>query len=87
MPCFMASWWWFHWPDCNVAFFGLVNPDLFPENKALVELGRSLHFWLSYTFLAFIVLHTIAQWRVAQANLRRLGDSIKRLRPSGVAPS
>ncbi|WP_254964519.1 MULTISPECIES: cytochrome b [unclassified Cyanobium] len=71
----------------NVAFFGLVITDLFPENKAMVDVGRSLHFWLSYTFLAFIVLHTIAQWRVAQANLRRLGDTIKRLRPSDVAPS
>jgi cytochrome b561 len=68
----------------NVAFFGLVIPDLFPENKATVELGRSLHFWLSYTFLAFVVLHTLAQWRVVQANLRRLGDTIKRQRASGV---
>jgi cytochrome b561 len=68
----------------KVAFFGLVIPDLFPENKATVELGRSLHFWLSYTFLAFIVLHTLAQWRVVQANQSRLGDTIKRQRASGV---
>jgi len=71
----------------NVAFFGIVIPDLFPEDKAMVDVGRSLHFWLAYTFLAFIVLHTIAQWRVAQANLLRLGDSIKRLSPSGGAAS
>jgi cytochrome b561 len=70
----------------NVAFFGLVVPDLFPENKAMVELGRSLHFWLAYTFLAFIVLHTLAQGRVVQANLRRLRDSLRRVRPSGVVP-
>ena len=70
----------------NVAFFGLVGPDLFPENKAMVELGRSLHFWLAYSFLAFIVLHTLAQGRVEQANLRRLRDSLRRLRPSGVVP-
>ena len=70
----------------NVAFFGLVITDLFPENKAMVELGRSLHFWLAYTFLAFIVLHTLAKWRVVQANLHRLRDSLRRVRPSGVVP-
>ena len=70
----------------NVGFFGLVIPDLFPENKAMVELGRSLHFWLAYTFLAFIVLHTLAKWRVVQANLRRLRDSLSRVRPSGAVP-
>jgi cytochrome b561 len=70
----------------NVAFFGLVVPDLFPENKAMVELGRSLHFWLAYTFLAFIILHTLSQGRVVQANLRRLRDSLRRVRPSGVVP-
>lgn len=70
----------------NVAFFGLMVPDLFPENKAMVELGRSLHFWLAYTFLAFIVLHTLAKWRVVQANLRRLRDSLSRVRPSRVVP-
>lgn len=55
----------------NVSFFGLVLPDIFPQDKAMVDVGRSLHFWLSYTFLAFVVLHTIAQWKVVRANWRR----------------
>lgn len=56
----------------NVSFFGLSLPDIFPQNKAMVEVGRSLHFWLAYTFLAFVLLHTIAQWKVVRANWRRL---------------
>lgn len=55
----------------NVKFFGLPLPDIFPQNEAMVEVGRSLHFWLAYTFLAFIVVHMIAQWKVVKANWRR----------------
>jgi cytochrome b561 len=56
----------------NVSFFSLPLPDIFPVNRAMVEVGRSLHFWLSYTFLAFVILHTLAQWKVVRANWRRL---------------
>jgi cytochrome b561 len=66
----------------NVAFFGLVLPDLFPQNKAMVEVGRSLHFWTSYTFLAFVVLHTIVQWKVVRANWRRFTKFIYKFQPS-----
>lgn len=55
----------------NVSFFGLVLPDMFSQNKEMVEVGRGLHFWLAYTFLAFVILHTIAQWKVVRANWRR----------------
>jgi cytochrome b561 len=55
----------------NVSFFGLVLPDIFPQNKEMVEVGRGLHFWLAYTFLAFVILHMIAQWKVVRANWRR----------------
>lgn len=55
----------------NVTFFGIPLPDLFPQNSALVELARSLHFWFAYTFLAFIVMHILAQKKVVQANWRR----------------
>ncbi|KAM3101309.1 cytochrome b [Phormidesmis sp. 146-12] len=61
----------------NVKFFGIVLPDLFPKNPAMVEVGRSLHFWLSYTFLAFVVLHSIAQWKVVKANWRRITKFVK----------
>jgi cytochrome b561 len=61
----------------NVKFFGLLLPDLFPQDKAMVEVGRALHFWLSYTFLAFIVLHLIIQWKVVKANWRRFEGFFK----------
>ena len=61
----------------NVKFFGIVLPDIFPQDRAMVDVGRSLHFWLSYTFLAFVVLHTIAQWKVVKANWRRLNNFLK----------
>ncbi len=64
----------------NVSFFGLPLPDLFPENKAMVELGRSLHFWLAYTFLAFIAVHLVFQWKVAKANWRRFTGFLKSIR-------
>jgi cytochrome b561 len=62
----------------NVSFFGLVLPDVFPQNKAMVEVGRGLHFWLAYTFLAFVILHTIAQWKVVRANWRRLVNFVNK---------
>jgi cytochrome b561 len=55
----------------NVKLFGLPLPDIFPQNEAMVEVGRSLHFWLAYTFLAFIILHMLVQWKVVKANWRR----------------
>jgi cytochrome b561 len=61
----------------NVKFFGLLLPDLFPQNDAMVDFGRSLHFWLAYTFLAFIAVHLIFQWKVAKANWRRLTGFLK----------
>lgn len=61
----------------NVRFFGITLPDLFLQNSTMVELGRSLHFWLAYTFLAFICLHALAHWKVVRANWRRLLGCVK----------
>lgn len=61
----------------NVKFFGIVLPDLFPQNQAVVDLARNMHFWFAYTFLAFILLHTILQWKVVRANWRRLRGFIQ----------
>jgi cytochrome b561 len=60
----------------NVPFFGIVVPDMFPKNPAMVEVGRSLHFWLSYTFLAFVILHLLEQKKVVRANWRRLTNFV-----------
>jgi cytochrome b561 len=62
----------------NVKFFGLVLPDLFPQNEAMVEVGRSAHFWLSYTFLACVVLHILAQRKVVRANWRRFSQFVRK---------
>lgn len=70
----------------NVSFFGLVLPDIFPQNKDMVEVGRSLHFWLAYTFLAFVILHTIAQWKVVRANWRRFNQFIQKHRSQQRTP-
>jgi cytochrome b561 len=61
----------------NVRFFGMPLPDFFPKNSVLVDLGRSMHFWLAYTFLAFILLHLFAQKKVLIANWRRLKSALK----------
>jgi len=56
-----------------VSFFWLVTlPDLFPQNEAMVGLARNLHFWLVYTFLAFIVVHVLDQRKYLQNQWRRL---------------
>ena len=60
----------------NVKFFGILLPDLFPQNSAIVDVGRSLHFWLGYTFLAFVILHTLDQKKVVRANWRRLTNFV-----------
>ena len=55
----------------NVKFFGILLPDIFPQNRAMVDVGRSMHFWLSYTFLAFVVVHMLVYWKVLRANWKR----------------
>jgi cytochrome b561 len=61
----------------NVKIFGLPLPDIFPANQAMVDLGRGLHFWTAYSFLALIGLHMLLQWKVVRANTRRLRNFIQ----------
>ena len=60
----------------HVKFFGILLPDLFPQNSAMVDVGRSFHFWLGYTFLAFVILHLLAEKKVVRANWRRLTNFV-----------
>lgn len=62
----------------DVIVFGtnIALPRLFAENKSLVDLARSSHFWLSYTFLAFIILHTVAQKKYLRATWRRFSKAV-----------
>lgn len=61
----------------NVKFFGIILPDVFPQNSAMTDLARSFHFWFSYTFLALIILHAIGQRKVIRANWRRILGFVK----------
>ena len=56
----------------NVPFFGFFFVNVFPPNPEMVKVGRRLHFWLAYTFLAFVILHLLEQKKVVKANWRRL---------------
>jgi cytochrome b561 len=61
----------------NVPFFWIATlPDIFPKNPAVVDLARNLHFWLSYTFLAFIILHGIEQRKYLRSLWRRTSNAI-----------
>ncbi|MBW4580743.1 MAG: cytochrome b/b6 domain-containing protein [Tildeniella nuda ZEHNDER 1965/U140] len=64
----------------DVVIFGtnIVLPPLIGADKVLAELGRSVHFWLSYTFLAFILLHSLDQRKYLRAVLRRSFKAIAR---------
>lgn len=64
----------------NVKLFGIGLPDVFPQNSAIVELAKNLHFWFAYTFLAFTILHLIAQWKVIRAHWRQVQQWLQRKR-------
>lgn len=59
-------------------FFWFTLPDIFPENSAMVELARDLHFWTSYAFLGFMVLQTFDQRKVVRSLWRRSSGAIKK---------
>lgn len=74
----MSGYLFSHWAGHPVTIFGtdIHLPSLVGENKELVELGRSSHFWLSYTFLAFVSLHSVEQRKYLRANLRRFYKAV-----------
>lgn len=58
----------------DIIMFGtnIALPQLFTKNRQLAVLGGNLHFWLSYTFLVFIILHTLQQRKYLQGIWRKL---------------
>ncbi|MEG4202496.1 cytochrome b [Microcoleus sp. Pol7_A1] len=63
----------------NVPFFWLATlPDIFPQNAAVVDFAGDLHFWIAYTFLAFIVLHAIDQRKYVRSLWRRTTQALKK---------
>jgi cytochrome b561 len=59
----------------EVALFGITMPNLFQKNRDFFPFARSIHFWLSYTFLAFIVLHSWENYNFIQNFWRRFSRS------------
>ncbi|HEY9848520.1 MAG TPA: cytochrome b/b6 domain-containing protein [Leptolyngbyaceae cyanobacterium] len=70
--------------DKDVVIFGtgIILPRLFPANEAMGALGRSLHFWLSYTFLATVIVHMIDQKKYVRSQWRRFSKAVMRTRSS-----
>ena len=64
----------------NVVLLGWTVPDLFPQSEAHVDLGREIHFWLSYVFFAFVILHGADQRKVVRSIWRRWLGAWQRLR-------
>lgn len=63
----------------NVPIFWVATlPDLFPENAAIVELARDIHFWIAYTFLGFIILHAIDQRKYVRRQSDRTSGAIRK---------
>lgn len=62
----------------DVVIFGtnIVLPPLIEPDKEQAELGRSAHFWLSYTFLTFVLLHGLDQRKYLRAVVRRAYKAI-----------
>ncbi|BAZ14112.1 hypothetical protein NIES4071_59520 [Calothrix sp. NIES-4071] len=58
----------------DIIIFGtnIALPQVFAKNRQLAVLSGNLHFWLSYTFLVFIILHTLQQRRYLQGIWRKL---------------
>ncbi|HBE33238.1 MAG TPA: cytochrome B [Cyanobacteria bacterium UBA11368] len=61
--------------DVRIIGTGIVLPRLFPVNKALDAFGDSVHFWFSYVFLAFIILHAIDQKKYLRSQVRRFSQA------------
>jgi cytochrome b561 len=67
--------------DKPMIIFGtnIVLPPLIGADQGLAALGRSAHFWLSYTFLAFVVLHGLDQRKYLRAVVRRSYKAIAKI--------
>ncbi|MBM0741231.1 cytochrome b/b6 domain-containing protein [Phormidium sp. CLA17] len=63
----------------NTTFFGIHIPPVFALNQNWIELTRSSHFWSSYIFLAFILLHVLTHWRLIWKHAKKVFSSFQRL--------
>ena len=63
--------------DIRIFGTGIVLPPLFPANEEweVSGFGDSVHFWISYTFLVFILLHGFDQKKYLRAQLGRFSKA------------
>ena len=55
----------------DTTFLGIPVPSVFASSETWIDLARSSHFWLSYIFLVFILLHVLAHWKIVWINVRK----------------
>jgi cytochrome b561 len=55
----------------DTTFFGIAVPPVFDANEDWMAIVKSSHFWSSYIFLAFIVLHILVFWKSTWINLKK----------------
>ena len=63
--------------DIRIFGTGIVLRPLFAPNEQweISGFADSVHFWISYTFLAFVVVHAIDQKKYLRAQLRRFSKA------------
>ncbi|MBP5973638.1 cytochrome b/b6 domain-containing protein [Brasilonema sp. CT11] len=55
----------------EIPFFFVTLPNWFEENPSVGAIAHDLHFWLSYTLLALVVLHIIEQRQFLRRTWKR----------------
>jgi cytochrome b561 len=56
----------------NISLFGIPMPDIFPVSSDAAAQANVAHGTTSKVLAIFILIHSIAQWKVVKANWRRL---------------
>ena len=67
----------------NINLFGIPMPDLFPVSSEAASQAGAAHSHTSKVFAIFIVIHSIAQYKVVRANWRRLSNWIVKIGGKG----
>ena len=75
--CFMlvvpvSGIWFSNTAGHDIPFFLIKLPNWFEENRAIAHIAESLHFWLAYTLLALVVLHSLEQRPFLKRTWRRV---------------
>jgi cytochrome b561 len=64
----------------NINLFGIPMPDLFPVSSEAASQAGAAHSRTSKVFAIFIVIHSIAQYKVVKANWRRFSNWVVKMK-------